>query len=113
MGSRRRRTTLTPTGGAVVAVLDRTGRLLTLDDQDNLVVRDPTMGRILAMAASNATFKGSSDASFSASNAADLVVDQAGEAVTVARATNVPYQNNVTGNTTAPGLVLVSFHDRL
>ncbi len=71
------------------------------------------MGRILAMAASNATFKGSSDASFSASNAADLVVDQAGEAVTVARATNVSYQNNVTGNTTTPGLVLVSFHDRL
>jgi len=29
------------------------------------------------------------------------------------RAANVPYQNNMTGNTTTPGLVLVSFHDRL
>jgi len=54
-------------------VLDRTGRLLPLDDQDNLVVRDPSSGRILAMAASNATLKGSSDASFSSSNAANLV----------------------------------------
>jgi len=70
---------------AVVAVLDRSGRLLTLDDQDNLVVRDPTTGRILAMAASNATLRGASDASFSSSNASDLVVDQAAEAVTVAR----------------------------
>ncbi len=67
-----KRTTLT-TGGAVAVVLDRTGRLLPLDDQDNLVVRDPSSGRILAMAASNATLKGSSDASFSSSNAANLV----------------------------------------
>jgi len=94
-------------------VLDRTGRLLTLDDQDNLVLRDPTTGRVLVMAASNATLKGSSDGSFSSSNAARLVVDQEGEAVTVALPTNVPYQNNVTGNSTSPGLVLVSFHDGL
>jgi hypothetical protein len=84
-------------GRAVVAVLDRIGRLLTLDDQDNLVVHDPTTGRMLAMAASNAPLKGSSDGNFSSSNAPDLVVDQAGEAVTVARVTNVPYQNNVSG----------------
>jgi hypothetical protein len=94
-------------------VLDRTRWLLTLDDQNNLVVRDPTTGRILALAASNATLKGSSDGNFSSLNAANLVVDQAGEAVTVALATNVPYQNNVSGTSTTPGLVVVSFHDRL
>ncbi len=101
------------TGEAVVAVLDRTGRLLTLDDQNNLVLRDPTTGRILAMAASNATLKGASDASFSSSDATELVVNQAREAVTVARATNVAYQNNVTGRSTTPGVVLVTFRDRL
>ncbi len=77
------------------------------------MLRDPTTGRILAMAASNATLKGSSDASFSSSNAANLVVDQAGEAINVALATNVSYQNNVSETSTTPGLVLVSFHDRL
>ena len=40
-------------------------------------------------------------------------VDQAGEAVTVAFATNVPYQNNVSETSTTHGLVLVDFHDRL
>jgi len=115
------RTTLT-TGGATVAVLDRTCRLLTLDDQSDLVLRDPVSGlvlrdpvagRVVATVASNATVKGSSDGNFSPSNAGDLVVDQAGEAVIIALATNVPYQNNVTGNTTTPGLVLVRCHDRL
>ncbi len=61
----------------------------------------------------NATLKRASDASFSSLNAANLVVDQAGETVTVALATNVPYQDNVSGTSTTPGLVLVSFHDRL
>jgi len=97
----------------VVAVLDRTSRLLTLDDQNNLVLRDPATGCILAMAASNATLKGASDASFSSSDATELVVNQAREAVTVARATNVAYQNNVTGRSTTPGVVLVTFRDRL
>jgi len=107
-----KRTTLT-TGGVVVAVLDRTGWLLTLDDQSDLVLRDPVGGRVLALAARNATLKGTSSGGFSASDVSQLIVAQAGAAVTVARATNVPYQNSVTGNTTTPGLVLVSFHDRL
>jgi hypothetical protein len=97
----------------VAAVLDRTGRLLTLDDQGDLVLRDPVGGRVLALAARNATLKGTSTGGFSASDVANLIVNQAGEAVTVALATNVPYQNNVSGTSTAPGLVLVSFHDRL
>jgi len=107
-----RRTILTTTGGVVVAVLARSGRLLTLDDQSDLVLRDAATGRVRALVAGNATLKGSSDASFSAMNASDLVVDQAGDAVTIALAATVPYQNNVTGNSTAPGLVLLSFHDR-
>jgi len=102
-----KRTTLT-TGGVVAAVLDRTARLLTLDDQN-----DPVAGRVVALVASNATLNEASDGSFSSLNAADLVVGQVGEAVSIALATNVPYQNNVTGNTTTPGLVLVSFNDRL
>ncbi len=65
------------------------------------------------MVASNATLKGTSTGSFSASDASHLIVGQAGAAVTVARATNVPYQNNVSGTSTTPLLVLVSFHDRL
>jgi len=69
------------------------------------VLRDPVAGRVVAMAASNATFKGASDGSFSASDVSHLIVDQAGEAVTVARATNVPYQDNVSGTSTTPGLV--------
>ncbi len=53
---------------------------------------------MLATVASNATLKGSSDGNFSSSNTASLVVDQAGEAVAVAFATNIPYQNSVTGS---------------
>ncbi len=108
-----RRTTLTPMGGAVAAVLDRSGRLLTLDDQNDLVLRDPVTGRVLAMVASNATLKGTSTGSFSASDASNLIVAQVGAAVTVAFATNIPYQNSVTGSADTPGLVLVSFQDRL
>jgi len=107
-----KRATLT-TGEAVVAVLDRTGRLLTLDDQSDLVLRDPTTGRVLAMVASNATLKGTSTGSFSASDVVHLIVGQAGATVTVARATNVPYQNSVTGSADTPGLVLVTFQDRI
>jgi len=109
----RRRTTLTQAGGVVVAVLDRTDRLLTLDDQSDLVLRDPVGGRVLALAARNATLKGTSSGGFSASDVSQLIVGQAGAAVTVARATNVPYQNSVTGSADTPGLVLVSFQDRL
>jgi len=65
------------------------------------------------MGAPNATFRGSSDGSFSASDVSNLIVDQAGNAVSIAFATSVPYQNSVTGSSTTPGLVLVSFHDRL
>jgi len=94
-------------------VLDRSGRLLTLDDQNDLVLRDPVAGRVLALVASNATLKGTSTGSFSASDASNLSVAQAGAAVTVAFATNIPYQNSVTGSADTPGLVLVSFQDRL
>ncbi len=65
------------------------------------------------MIASNATLEGSSDESFSASDVSNLSVDQAGDAVSIAFATSVPYQNSVTGSSTTSGLVLVSFHDRL
>ncbi len=108
-----RRTTVTTTGGTVAAVLAATGWLLTLDDQSDLVLRDPTTGRVLTLVAPNATLKGSSDGSFSASDVSNLIVDQAGDAVSIAFATSVPYQNSVTGSSTTPGLVLVSFHDRL
>jgi len=108
-----RRTTVTTTGGVVAAVLAATGWLLTLDDQSDLVLRDPATGRVLALVAPNATLKGSSDGSFSASDVPNLIVDQAGDAVSIAFATSVPYQNSVTGSSTTPGLVLVSFHDRL
>jgi len=107
-----KRATLT-TGEAVVAVQDRTGRLLTLDDQGDLVLRDPVGGRVLALAAGNATLKGTSAGGFSASDVSQLIVGQAGAAVTVARPTNVPYQNSVTGSADTPGLVLVSFQDHL
>jgi len=78
-----------------------------------LILRDPTTGRVLVMVAPNATLKGSSDGSFSASDVPNLIVDQAGDAVSIAFPTDVPYQNSVTGSSTTPGLVLVSFHDRL
>ncbi len=100
-------------GGAAVAVLDRTCRLLTLDDQSDLVLRDPVGGRVLALAARNATLKGTSTGGLSASDVSQLIVGQAGAAVTVARATNVPYQNSVTGSADTPGLVLVTFQDRI
>jgi len=77
------------------------------------VLRDPVTGRVLAMVASNATLKGTSTGSFSASDASNLIVAQVGAAVTVAFATNIPYQNSVTGSADTPGLVLVSFQDRL
>jgi len=81
--------------------------------QSDLVLRDPVGGRVLTLAASNATLKGTSTGGFSASDVSHLTVDQVGEAVSIALATNVLYQNNVSGTSTAPGLVLVSFHDRL
>ncbi len=77
------------------------------------MLRDPVGGRVLAMVASNTTLKGASTGSFSTSDVSHLIVAQAGKAVTVAFATNVPYQNSVTGSSDTPGLVLVSFQDRL
>ncbi len=77
------------------------------------MLRDPVGGRVLALAAGNATLKGTSAGGFSASDVSQLIVGQAGVAVIVARATNVPYQNSVTGSADTPGLVLVSFQDRL
>ncbi len=68
---------------------------------------------MLALAAGNATLKGTSTGGFSASDVSQLIVGQAGEAVTVARATNVPYQNSVTRSADTPGLVLVTFQDRI
>jgi hypothetical protein len=97
----------------VVTVQDRTCRLLTLDDQSDLVLRDPVGGRVLALVASNATLKGTNTGSFSASDVVHLIVGQAGATVTVARATNVPYQNSVTGSADTPGLVLLTFQDRI
>jgi len=87
--------------------------LLTLDDQGDLVLRDPVGGRVLALAARSATLKGTSTGGFSASDVVHLIVGQAGATVTVARATNVPYQNSVTGSADTPGLVLVTFQDRI
>jgi hypothetical protein len=54
------------------------------------VLRDLVGGRVLAMAARNVTLKGTSTGSFSTSDVSHLIVAQAGEAVTVALATNVP-----------------------
>ena len=81
--------------------------------RSSLVLRDPVEGRVLALAARNATLKGTSTGGFSASDVSQLIVGQAGAAVTVARATNVPYQNSVTGSADTPGLVLVTFQDRI
>ncbi len=64
------------------------------------------------MAASYAP-KGTSDASFSSSDVSGLTFAQVGESVIVVNATNVPYHDNMTGSRTAPGLVLVRFHDQL
>ena len=81
------------------------------------MVRDPVGGRVRALAARNATRKGTRTGAFSASDAAQLIVSQAGATVTVARATNVPNQNSVTGSADTPGLalglVLVSFQTRM
>jgi len=39
---------VTTTGGVIAAVLAATGWLLTLDDQNDLVLRDPPTGRVRA-----------------------------------------------------------------
>jgi len=108
------RTTLTEAGGAVGAVLTRSGRLLTLDGQGNLVLRDPTNGTAVAVVATNATLAGSSGASFSSSGSdlSGVSIAQTGGVVTVARGATVPYQNNVTGSSTTGGVVIVTFRDR-
>jgi len=107
------RTTLTEAGGAVGAVLTRSGRLLTLDGQGNLVLRDPANGTVVAVVATNATLAGSSGASFSSSGSdlSGVSIAQAGAVVTVARGATVPYQNNVTGSSTTGGVVIVTFRD--
>jgi len=43
----------------------------------------------------------------------NLSVSHVDDAANIARAATVPYQDNVTGNSTTPGVVLVRFHDRL
>jgi len=108
------RTTLTEAGGAVGAVLTRSGRLLTLDGQGNLVLRNPASGTVVAVVATNATLTGSSGASFSSSGSdlSGVSIAQAGAVVTVARGATVPYQDNVTGSSTTGGVVIVTFHDR-
>jgi len=107
------RTTLTEAGGAVGAVLTRSGRLLTLDGQGNLVLRDPANGTVVAVVATNATLAGSSGSSFSSSGSdlSGVSIAQAGAVVTVARGATVPYQNNVTGSSTTGGVVIVTFRD--
>jgi hypothetical protein len=41
-----------------------------------------------------------------------IVVDQRGESVLLALARTVPYQNDVTGAFTAPGVIAIRYQDR-
>jgi len=105
----RTRTLLAPQGGVLVGVTARTGRLISRDDQGDLILRDEHDGHILGTLAPNAAWNGG--ASTTIDNGPPVVAQQ-GPTVIVAHAATVPYQDPVSGSTTASGIVVATLVDR-
>ncbi len=101
--ARHTRTTLTNDGGALAVATTTTDRLLGLDAAGNLVLRDARTGHLLGLATSATTLTGATSLTYN--DFGSLTIDQAGPSILVTHAMGVPYQNNVTGATSAPGVV--------
>jgi len=97
-------------------VTTTTDRLLGLDAAGNLVLRDARTGHLLGLVTPSATLTGASSLTYDdfssltidQSGFGCLAIDQSGPSILVARARGVPYQNNVTGATSAPGVVTLT-----
>ncbi len=108
--ARQTRTTLTNDGGALALTTNTTDHLLGLDAAGNLVLRDARTGRSLGMVTPATTLTGANSLTYD--DLGRLAIDHAGPSILVARAMGVPYQNNVTGATSAPGVVMLTLYDR-
>ncbi len=109
--ARHTRTILTPDGGVLALATATTDRLIGLDSANDLVLRSTRDGHALAVVAPGASF--SDDITpLSGSTVKYLTLAQDGPTITIARAQNVPYQNTITGASTASGVVALTLHDR-
>jgi len=109
--ARHTRTILTPDGGVLALATVTTDRLIGLDSANDLVLRSTRDGHALAVVASGASFT-DNISPLSGSTVKYLTLAQDGPTITIARAQNVPYQNTITGASTASGVVALTLHDR-
>ena len=105
------RATLTDAGGVLAGVTARTGRLISRDAQSDLVLRDER-GQVLGTLTMGAHWLGADNTASGPTDLVGTVVAQDGDTVVIAHAATVPYQDPVSGATTAPGVVAVVYHDR-
>ncbi len=109
--ARHTRTILTPDGGVLALATVTTDRLIGLDSANDLVLRSTRDGHALAVVAPGASFT-DNISPLSGSTVKYLTLAQDGPTITIARAQNVPYQNTITGASTASGVVALTLHDR-
>jgi len=109
--ARHTRTILTPDGGVLALATATTDRLIGLDSANDLVLRSTRDGHALAVVAPGASFT-DNISPLSGSTVKYLSLAQDGPTITIARAQNVPYQNTITGASTASGVVMLTLHDR-
>lgn len=105
------RTLLTDGGGVLAGVAARTGGLISHDAQSDLVLRD-SRGQVLGTLAPAAQWLGADNTTYGPTDLVGTVVAQDGDTVVIAHAATVPYQDPVSGSTTAPGVVAVVYRDR-
>jgi len=109
--ARHTRTILTPDGGVLALATVTTDRLIGLDSANDLVLRSTRDGHAFAVVAPGASFT-DNISPLSGSTVKYLTLAQDGPTITIARAQNVPYQNTITGASTASGVVMLTLHDR-
>ena len=109
--ARHTRTILTPDGGVLALATVTTDRLIGLDSANDLVLRSTRDGHALAVVAPGASFT-DNISPLSGSTVQNLTLAQDGPTIMIARAQNVPYQNTITGASSASGVVALTLHDR-
>jgi len=110
--ARTRMTLKRASGGQLVAVMG-TGRVLAWDMSQVLVMLDPRTGRTMKTLASPAALLvgGGKGGGTQGQLSGPLDVAQDGERVVLVFAATVPFQNTISGDNTAPGVVIVTLRD--
>ncbi len=109
-----KRTTLAASGDTLMTAL-ASGKLLAQDANKRLVMLDQRTGALVETIADPnglAAGNGSGSGSFSSGGVVGSPdIDEVNHQVLIAYAATVQYQNDVSGNNTAPGLVTITFRD--